>query len=266
MFQDGSIEVHEESTFAAPPPSIDGDETGGAAMTLSLAPRPPERASWLFAWVLGASLLAHAPAAYGLARSYHPAHREHEQQVEIQMLPPAPPEPPPPEPPPPPDETPRVAPHEVPRTSRPQSLARTVVEPSAPLGDTPNIVATPGDLPPPPAPVAVAPPEPPAAPQPPPPPVPVVQASEGAHYRSNTRPGYPRMALRAGWEGTVYLRVRVLPDGHVANAAIERSAGHAVLDDAALAVVGSWLFDAATQGGRPVPTVVTVPIAFHMQQ
>jgi protein TonB len=59
--------------------------------------------------------------------------------------------------------------------------------------------------------------------------------------------------------------VQVQPDGHVAQAAVQRSAGHSVLDEAALAVVKAWLFDPATQGGRGVFSVVTVPLQFKME-
>jgi protein TonB len=64
----------------------------------------------------------------------------------------------------------------------------------------------------------------------------------------------------------VLLRVEIGPDGHVHHATLERSSGHAVLDEAALGVIGTWLFDAATQGGRPVASTHTVPIQFHLEQ
>jgi periplasmic protein TonB len=237
------------------------------AMTVSLAPPPGsgKHSPQLFAWIFGASLLVHVPAALALARSHHAAHVKREQEVEINLAPPPPPpEPEPPPPPPPPEpEPPKPAPVPVQAPLVHLQAAPTSTAPSAPVGDVPNMVATPGELAmpaPPPAPVA-----PPAPPAPPPPPPPIVEAKEGAHYRSNARPAYPRLALREGWEGTVYLRVEVLPDGHVAHATVQRSAGHPALDDAALAVVRNWLFDPATQGGRGVFSIVTVPLQFKLE-
>ena len=231
-----------------------------------LAPRA-RPASSLFAWIFGCSVLVHAPAALALASTYRPTRAKQVQEVEIQMMrPPEPPapEPPPPETPPPPPPT-AAPPPQAPRVHL--QAAPISAAPTAPLGDTANVVAEVGELaaPPPPPP---APPEVPAAPPPPPPPpppAPVVEAREGAHYRNNARPPYPRVALREGWEGTVILRVNVLPDGHVNSASVLHSAGHPVLDDAALAVIKSWLFDPATQGGREIPSVVTVPLQFKIQ-
>lgn len=44
---------------------------------------------------------------------------------------------------------------------------------------------------------------------------------------------YPRLAQRRGWEGTVILSVRVLPDGRLTDIRIERSSGRSLLDHAA---------------------------------
>jgi protein TonB len=184
------------------------------------------------------------------------------------MAPPPLPElPPPPEPPPPAEIAPKPIARQVETPRVHLQAAPTSAVPTAPEGDTPNIVAMPGELALPEAPAAAVsgPPAEPSAPPPPPPPPPIAEAKEGAHYRSNARPAYPHLAQREGWEGTVYLRVHVSPDGHVAGATVQRSAGHPVLDDAALAVVKSWLFDPATQGGRGVFGVVTVPLQFKLE-
>ncbi len=239
-------------------------------VTMSVPPgsTTTPRRSNLFAWIFGGSVLVHAPAALALASTYHPAKAKHVQEVDIQMTRPPEPEPPPPEPsmPEPLPPSPPVAAPPPQATHIHLRAAPVSAAPTAPLGDTANVVAEVGELaappPPPPAPTVgpVAPP-----PPPPPPPAPVVEAREGAHYRNNARPAYPRVALREGWEGTAVLRVNVLPDGHVATASVLRSAGHSILDDAALAVIKSWLFDPATQGGRGIPSVVTVPLQFKIQ-
>jgi protein TonB len=244
--------------------TADASRESERPVTLSVGPlaKPAQRGSSLFAWIFGCSVVAHAPAALALARTYRPAHAKHVQEVDIEMTrPPEPPTPPPEPPPPPPVAAPPPQAPRVHLQAAPISAA-----PTAPLGDTPNVVATPGELAAP-APPPPAPPEVPAAPPPPPPPppAPVVEAREGAHYRNNARPAYPRVALREGWEGTAVLRVNVLPDGHVTCASLLRSAGHSILDEAALAVVKSWLFDPATQAGRGIASVVTVPLQFKIQ-
>ncbi len=56
----------------------------------------------------------------------------------------------------------------------------------------------------------------------------------------NLPPHYPRIARRRGWEGTVLLRVRVGKDGLVRKAWVERSSGHFILDQAAMAAALKW--------------------------
>jgi periplasmic protein TonB len=96
------------------------------------------------------------------------------------------------------------------------------------------------------------------------PPPPIVEAREGANYSKNPRPPYPHLAQREEWEGTVTLRVQVLPSGRPGVAQVQKSAGHTVLDEAAIDAVKGWSFVPATQGGRPVAGWVTVPIAFQL--
>jgi protein TonB len=99
----------------------------------------------------------------------------------------------------------------------------------------------------------------------PPPPAPVVAAKEGANYLKNPRPAYPRLAMREGWQGSVLLRVRVLPDGRPGEITVQRSSGRGVLDDAATETVKAWTFVPATQGGNPIAGWVNVPIEFRLQ-
>lgn len=49
---------------------------------------------------------------------------------------------------------------------------------------------------------------------------------------------YPRIARRRGWQGTVVLSVRILPNGRLANIRVVRSSGRAVLDRSALGSLG----------------------------
>ncbi len=48
---------------------------------------------------------------------------------------------------------------------------------------------------------------------------------------------YPDAARRGGLEGTVWLRFRIATDGSVEHVEVDRSSGHALLDDAAIQAV-----------------------------
>lgn len=54
-----------------------------------------------------------------------------------------------------------------------------------------------------------------------------IVAELAKHFR------YPRLAQRRGWEGTVVLSVRILPDGRLDDIRITRSSGRALLDRSA---------------------------------
>lgn len=86
--------------------------------------------------------------------------------------------------------------------------------------------------------------------------------SPGAGYQ--TIPRYPESARRVGAQGTTVLRVRVLADGSVGEIVVDRSAGHADLDAAAVSAVKRWRFEPARRGGEPVAVWVLVPIRFTL--
>ena len=217
-----------------------------------------------FAWIFGASVLVHTSVALRLQSSAarRPA-RSLLSQVDIEIA--RPPPPPPvvvPEPPRPPE--PKVL-----KQTVPQVVARQperVTEP-APAVESTLPSSSDGILPPAPQGTAAPAPEPVVAapPPPPPPPPPVIEAKEGANYLKNPRPAYPHLAQREGWQGLAVLRVRVLADGRPAGASVQKSAGHSVLDDAAIEAVKGWTFVPATQGGQPIAGWVTVPIDFRLQ-
>jgi periplasmic protein TonB len=81
----------------------------------------------------------------------------------------------------------------------------------------------------------------------------------------NTRPDYPRPAREAGWEGTVMVRVEVMPDGTSGRVRLQKSSGHPVLDDAALSAVQRWRFVPAVDGQFPVRALVDLPIRFDLR-
>ncbi|WP_047529625.1 energy transducer TonB [Pseudomonas sp. 11/12A] len=177
----------------------------------------------------------------------------------IEFSQPAPPvvEPPPPPPPPPP-----------------------VVEPPPPIVDELAAKPAPKPIPKPkpvvkpaPKPVPKAVEQPPAPPQPPAPvaappapaaPAPVTPASANAAYLKNPAPEYPSLAQRRGWEGTVLLRVQVLPSGKPGEIQIQKSSGRQQLDDAALNAVKRWSFVPAKQGDVAQVGWVSVPIDFKI--
>jgi periplasmic protein TonB len=116
------------------------------------------------------------------------------------------------------------------------------------------------------APVVAAPP----APEPPPPaPVvkeePLVEAKGGVGHLNNPDPEYPDFAADQGWEGSVILRVKVLPNGKPADVKVKKSSGHSVLDDAAVAAAKRWAFTPAKRGNTPVEGWATFPVEFKLQ-
>jgi periplasmic protein TonB len=82
---------------------------------------------------------------------------------------------------------------------------------------------------------------------------------------NNPRPEYPRAAREAGWEGTVILRVLVLPDGSAGNVTLHQTSGHSILDEAAISAVKDWRFIPAMDGNFPMQSAVHLPIRFDLK-
>ena len=85
-------------------------------------------------------------------------------------------------------------------------------------------------------------------------------------YADNPKPVYPDVARRRGWDGVVELRVEVGVDGRVAELALERSSGYAVLDRAARRAVRRWRFVPAREADIAVRSEVVVPINFRLPE
>lgn len=83
-------------------------------------------------------------------------------------------------------------------------------------------------------------------------------------YGFTPRPGYPAVAIRRGYEGTVLVHVRVLPNGEPEAVSVMRSSGHRILDKAAVAAVKKWKFVPAQRGFKAVASWVQVPIEFRL--
>jgi len=82
-----------------------------------------------------------------------------------------------------------------------------------------------------------------------------------ARYRA-----YPLAARRARLEGVVRLRVTLLPDGRFIDARIERSSGHALLDQAALDLLAHAApLPAEFASGRSAQIELQLPIVYRMR-
>ena len=85
-----------------------------------------------------------------------------------------------------------------------------------------------------------------------------------ASYLNNPPPSYPEKARLRRQQGTVLLDVRVKTDGKPRNIAIEKSSGHHLLDEKALATVRRWEFVPARIGSKAIEENVEVPIKFQI--
>jgi len=88
------------------------------------------------------------------------------------------------------------------------------------------------------------------------------EAEAVPRYGDNARPVYPPLARLRGYQGLVVLFVEVLVDGRVGQVGIRRSAGHEILDLAALEAVRAWRFEPGRKEGRAVTMSVEVPVRF----
>ena len=79
-----------------------------------------------------------------------------------------------------------------------------------------------------------------------------------------TTPHYPEAARREGVEGTVTLRFEVLASGKVGSMQVQRSAGRADMDRAAVEAIRTWLFEPARRGKEAVAVWVTLPVRFEL--
>ena len=70
---------------------------------------------------------------------------------------------------------------------------------------------------------------------------------------SGAGPVYPQEARERGVEGEVAVRYDVSAAGRVVNARVVRSQPRGIFDEAALAAVRSWQFNAPIVDGEPTP-------------
>ena len=126
---------------------------------------------------------------------------------------------------------------------------------------TPTVTVQPADMPEPTIPDVI--------PEPAPQPL-VTPESRGAlsevlpGYLRNPAPVYPLLARQRGEEGTVLLRVEVLPTGRCGQLDVGVSSGSALLDATAVKAVAHWQFKPAMRGGTPVAVQVEIPVTFQL--
>jgi periplasmic protein TonB len=82
-------------------------------------------------------------------------------------------------------------------------------------------------------------------------------------YIEPPQPRYPPESKRSGEEGLVVLRVLINEIGRAARIDVERSSGHARLDDAARQAVQRALFQPYVENGVPRMALATIPIEFN---
>ncbi len=84
-------------------------------------------------------------------------------------------------------------------------------------------------------------------------------------YRVNPAPGYPKMARKRGYQGTVLLSVLVNKEGTVDDLWLFESSGYKILDNAAIKAVKDWIFEPGRKGDEAVEMWVEVPVVFELE-
>jgi len=108
-------------------------------------------------------------------------------------------------------------------------------------------------------------------PEPPPSPGPMLPGVGGVTHpariaESYVDPVYPEHARRAKIAGKVFLQVIVERDGSVGEVSLLRCNRPGLgFEDAAIAAVRQWRYEAATQDGEAVDAVITVIVEFVLQ-
>jgi len=78
-------------------------------------------------------------------------------------------------------------------------------------------------------------------------------------------PKYSSEAMRKKITGEVWLRAVVLPDGTIGDVQIVKSLDRRYgLDEAAIEAAKKWTFTPATEGGTPIPFVVSMMLEFRL--
>lgn len=92
--------------------------------------------------------------------------------------------------------------------------------------------------------------------------VPAVTTEQTLACHERAAPPYPALSRRLRETGTVVLEVELDESGHVAAIRVDRSSGHARLDEAALSAVRRWRCQPAQRNGMPIRGIARQPIRF----
>ena len=90
-----------------------------------------------------------------------------------------------------------------------------------------------------------------------------VKNTKGRAIKTVT-PVYPPLALENGIEVSVKLRVQVAPNNRIRLVEVAESSGSPLLDKAAIAAARQYRFQAATRGGKRVPTAFLPNFIFKL--
>ena len=222
--------------------------------------------------LIGVAALLHAAAWWALQQTKaEPVITPPEiPEMTVELTSPTPPAPPVEEPPPPPpepevpveDEDAIKEPPKPVEKPQPVEKPKPVIKPKPVQKPQPVKPAPPAPA----APAAPATPAPsaPAAPAAAPGPVKESAAVSGLASLGNPPPEYPSLALRRSWEGSVVLRIKVLPNGRAGLVEVTKSSGKQALDDAAVEAVRNWKFIPAKRGDTPIEGFATQTIAFKL--
>ena len=208
--------------------------------------------------MIGAILAAHAVVLWGLLQIREVRERVAEvAPMFVNLIAPPEPKPVPPPPPPPP------VPQPMPKRPPPVVIAAAPSPAPAPfVVPAPSPDVPPPPVPPPPVPVTAAAPQPPA-----PPPAPKIIPASAVQYLGDPPvPEYPRLSTRAGETGRVMLRIYIDEAGLPRTVQVERSSGHARLDEAGAAAMRKARFKPYTENGQAVAGWAFVPLDFALEK
>jgi protein TonB len=90
------------------------------------------------------------------------------------------------------------------------------------------------------------------------------EVDQAARPINKTPPVYPFKARQDGVEGVVQVKILVREDGSVGEVLIIDSRPKDIFDDAVLAAVPRWKFEAGTVGGKKVSSWVTTALHFKL--
>jgi protein TonB len=80
-----------------------------------------------------------------------------------------------------------------------------------------------------------------------------------------TQPEYPVSEIRQQHEGTVMLRVQILPTGRVGTVEIAQSSGYVKLDESAAREARKWRMKPGTHDGVATAMYLSVPVRFQLK-